>query len=38
MNWCEVLNKWCSDIDAADMEEAVCDGDCEWCDFCTEET
>lgn len=37
MKWCEILNKWCFDIDEIDMDEAVCDGDCSNCDHCREE-
>lgn len=37
MKWCEILDTWCSDIDAIDMEEACCDGDCLHCDHCREE-
>lgn len=36
MNWCEVMNMWCSDMDEEDVENCNCDGDCECCGFCTD--
>ena len=34
MKWCNTMNMWCSDMDAEDIENADCDGDCDSCDDC----
>ena len=36
MKWCNYIDKWCSDIDAIDMEEICCDGNCDICCDCIE--
>lgn len=38
MKWCWILNMWCSDAEADDMEMVGCDGMCGDCDCCEEVT
>lgn len=34
MEWCKIMNMWCSDMDDEDVEHCYCDGDCGNCDQC----
>lgn len=31
MKWCEILNMWCQDIEAEEMDSIGCHGDCNIC-------
>lgn len=34
MKWCNLMNKWCSDMDNDDIENVDCDGECDGCCEC----
>lgn len=34
MKWCNLMNMWCCDMDAEDIENADCDGECNGCEEC----
>lgn len=36
MQWCEIMNMWCSDMDDEDVENCHCDGDCGRCEQCSD--
>ena len=36
MQWCEIMNMWCSDMDDKDVENCHCDGDCGRCEQCSD--
>ena len=36
MKWCNIINMFCTDMDAEDFDMCECDGMCKDCEECSE--